>query len=398
MRHIMNPSFINADFDSRAVTFENPTGARGRGGMAANGRKGAPSRLLVPGEKVTLADIGGPGTVRHMWMTVMPMPPEALRAVWLEVFYDGGESPSVSVPMLDFFGLPHGRPVAFDSALLACREGRGFNSYLPLPFAGNIRVELTNSSSRPVMLYYQFDYTLEPSLDEGIGYLHVSFRRENPTLLRQDFTLTDGFAGPGRFLGCNVGVRVIDEGDWYGEGELKIYRDGDEEWPTICGTGLEDYVGTAWGMGRHHGYYAGTPLLVAAPREGGGHSDMPSFVGFYRWHLADPVMFAKSLTVSLQQIGAIFFRPGQEEKMAAYEKTNPSAGNGYLRNLSPEVLAWGLAERVDDYCATSYVYLLTPQAVPTLDLAAAVADVVRLPFEEPSQMESILGGSSSPVQ
>src|SRR5580704_14103054 len=122
MRNILNPSIINADLDCRAITFENLTGDRGRGGMAANGRKGAPSKLIVPGEKLILADIDGPGTVRHMWVTVMPMPPQDLRAVWMEIFYDGSETPSVSVPMLDFFGLPHGRPVAFDSALLACRE------------------------------------------------------------------------------------------------------------------------------------------------------------------------------------------------------------------------------------------------------------------------------------
>ncbi len=393
MRDILNPSVIDPELDCRAVTFENPTGERGAGGRAASGRKGAPSRIVAPGEKVTLADLDGPGTVRHMWMTVMPMPPEELRAVWMEVFYDGSGYPSVSVPLLDFFGMPHGRPVAFDSALLACHEGRGLNSYFPMPFPGNLRIELTNSSSRPVILYYQVDYTLEPALDEAVGYLHVSFRRENPTRLRQDFTVAQGFNGPGRFLGCNVGIRVIDDGDWYGEGELKIYRDGDREWPTICGTGLEDYVGTAWGMGRHAGWYSGSPLMVSKPIEGGGEADLPTFVGFYRWHLADPIMFTKSVTVSLQQIGAVLFRPGQEEKMAAYEKTNPAAGTGYLRNLSSDVLAWGLAERVDDYCATAYLYLTTPQAVPSLDVDIAVADVHRLHFEQPHRMESILAGS-----
>ncbi len=392
-RHLLDPSFIDPNLDCRAVTFENPTGERGRGGMAADGRKGAPSRLIAPGENLTLADLEGPGTVRHIWMTVMPMPPEALRAVWMEVYYEGNASPSVSAPIADFFGMPHGRPVAFDSALLSCHEGRGFNSYLPMPFRGNVRIELTNSSVRPVMLYFQIDYTLEPHVDEAAGYLHASFRRENPTHLRKDFTIVEGFEGPGRFLGCNVGVRVIDEGDWYGEGELKIYRDGDGEWPTICGTGLEDYVGSAWGMGRHAEWYAGAPLMVAPPHGDGSVSDNPAFVGFYRWHLADPVMFSESLTITLQQIGSALFRAGEEEKMAAYEGTNPAAGLGYLRNLSPDVLAWGLAERVDDYCSTAYVYLMGPQAVPRVDVAGAVADVIRLPFERPDRMEAILAGS-----
>jgi Protein of unknown function (DUF2961) len=385
---------IDPALDCRAVTFENPSGRRGRGGMAANGRKGAPSRLIMPGEKVTLAELDGPGTVRHIWMTVMPMPPEALRAVWMEVFYDGNALPSVSVPVLDFFGMPHGRPVAFDSAVIACHEGLGLNSYLPMPFLAHMRMELTNSSPRPVIIYYQVDYTLESSLDEEVGYLHVSFRRENPTRLREDFTIARDFKGPGRFLGCNVGIRVIDEGDWYGEGELKVYRDGDGEWPTICGTGLEDYVGSAWGMGRHSGWYAGSPLMVCPPAENGGESDRPTFVGFYRWHLADPIMFAESVTVTLQQIGSVRFLAGEEERMESYERTNPAAGTGYLRNLWPGVLAWGLAERVDDYCATAYVYLMTPQVVPALDIAGAVADVARLPYEQPHRMESMVSGST----
>jgi hypothetical protein len=393
LRHPFDPSFIDPDLDGRAVTFENPTGARGGGGMAAHGRKGAPSRLIAPGESLTLADLDGPGTVRHMWMTVMPMPPEALRAVWMEVYYEGNASPSVSAPVADFFGVPLGRPVAFDSAFLSCHEGRGFNSYLPMPFRGNVRIELTNSSARPVMLYFQIDYTLETHMDEAVSYLHASFRRENPTQLRRDFTIAHGFEGPGRFLGCNVGIRVVDEGDWYGEGELKIYRDGDGQWPTICGTGLEDYVGSAWGMGQHAGWYAGAHLVVAPPRDDGGVSDNPAFVGFYRWHLADPVMFSETLTVTIQQIGSVLFRAGDEERMAAYERTNPAAGLGYLRHLSPDVLAWGLAERVDDYCSTAYVYLTAPQAVPRLDVADAVADVNRLPFERPDRMEAILNGS-----
>jgi hypothetical protein len=390
VRNVLNPAFIDPALDSRAVTFENPSGARGAGGSASGGRKGAPSRLIAAGERVTLADLEGPGTIRHIWVTVMPMPPEAMRAVSIEVFYDGLPAPSVSVPLLDFFGLPHGRPAAFSSALLTCQEGRGFNSYLPMPFGERVRMELSNSSARPILCYYQIDYTLEPSLQEDVGYLHVSFRRENPTTLQQDFTIADGFVGPGRFLGCNVGVRVLDEGDWYGEGEVKIYRDGDQDLPTICGTGLEDYVGTGWGLGAHAAPYAGAPLVVAPP---GRREESPEaiFVGFYRWHLPDPVMFTDSLRVTIQQIGAVTFLEGQEEKMRDYERTHPVAGTGYLRHLSPGVLAFGLAERVDDYCATAYVYLSTPQPVPLLDVALAAADVGRLPFERPHRMESILG-------
>lgn len=381
---VWNPAVVDPNLDSRAATFENPTGARGAGGTAHGGRKGAPNRRLKPGERVVLADIDGPGIVRHIWMTFPPARPERMRSVYLEVFYDGAAEPSVSVPCLDFFGLPHGRPVEFSSALTAAQEGRGFNSYVPLPFGRNIRIELVNGAPKHVILYYQVDYTLQRELPSDLGRLHASFRRENPTVLRRDFVIADDLRGPGRFLGCNVGVRTIDHAQWYGEGEVKIYRDGDHALPTICGTGLEDYAGSAWGMGAHAAPYGGAPLIVQS-----GRSPNPEFVGFYRWHVPDPVMFAQSLRVTIQQIGAMSFLDGQEEQLARYEETNPVAGAGWLRNLGPGLMAWGIAERVDDFCATAYVYCMDPQPVPRLDLEAALADIERRDFERPLPQEQL---------
>jgi hypothetical protein len=379
---IWNPAVIDTRLDSRATSFENPTGARGAGGSAYGGRKGAPNRRLEPGERVVLADIEGSGVVRHIWMTFMPSRPERMRSLYLEVFYDGATEPSVSVPCLDFFGLPHGRPVPYDSALTSAQEGRGFISYVPMPFRRGIRIVLVNGAEKRAMLYYQVDYTLQPEVPPDLGYLHVSFRRDNPTEMRRDFVIADGLRGPGRFLGCNVGVRVIDEGQWYGEGEVKVYRDGDDELPTICGTGLEDYVGSAWGMGPHSAPFGGAPLVVGK----NGEID-PDFVGFYRWHIPDPIMFERDLRVTIQQIGAMAFMAGQEAELEAYERTNPVAGTGWVRDIAPGMLAWGIAERVDDYCATSYVYCVEPQPVPPLDVAAATADIERRDFESPLPQE-----------
>ena len=384
MWSIFDPSRLDLRLDSRAVTFENPTGERGAGGRACGGRKGAPSRRIAAGETVTLADLHGPGTLRHIWMTFPPAPPEVMRAVWMEVFYDGADEPSISVPCLDFFGVPHGRPAAYASLLTAVQEGRGFNAYFPMPFRHHVRVQLTNSAPLPTDLYYQIDYTLEPDLPAEAGYLHVAFNRENPTTQKQDFVITEGLRGPGRFLGCTVGVRTIDPGFWYGEGEVKIYRDGDGEYPTICGTGLEDYVGSAWGMGPHHTLYAGAPLEVRPD-----NALNPDFVGFYRWHLADPVMFERSLRVTIQQIGYALFTAGQEEEFEAYARTNPAAGRGWDRNPRPGVIARGIAERIDDYCATAYVYCLLPQPVPRLDVASALADIGRRPYETPHPFEAV---------
>jgi hypothetical protein len=397
---VLHPAFVDPSLDSRAITFENPTGARGAGGTAHGGRKGAPNRRVRAGERVVLADIEGRGIVRHLWMTWLPAPPEQMRALVLEVFYGDATEPSVSVPALDFFGLPHGRPVAYHSALLAANEGRGFNAYLPMPFRDGVRFEIRNGGSRTTSLYFQVDYTLEPQVPAELGYLHVGFRRENPTTLRRDFTIVDGLEGPGRFLGCNVGVRVLDPCDWYGEGEVKVYRDGDDALPTICGTGLEDYVGSAWGMGAHSAPYGGAPLVVVPPA---GHAPVagganPDFVGFYRWHLPDPVMFGRELRVTIQQIGERFFPAGQERELAAYERTNPVAGEGWMKGI-PGMLAWGIAERVDDYCATSYVYCTRPQPVPRLDLADALADIERKPYESARPFENVsavLSASDAP--
>jgi hypothetical protein len=395
---IWYPAFIDPSMDCRAATFENPTGERGRGGIAHGGRKGAPSRRLAAGERVVLADVTGPGTIRHVWMTFLPGPPETMRALFIEVFYNGAQHPSVSVPCLDFFALPHGRPVPYSSALTSAQEGRGFNSYIPMPFEGHARVEIVNGASSSATLYYPIDYTLEPSLTVGSGYLHVSFRRDNPTVQRRDFVIAEGIEGPGRFLGCNVGVRVIDPGNWYGEGEVKMYRDGDRDLPTICGTGLEDYVGSAWGLGPHASLFSGAPLVVGPPDTTSDRDGPPGsvdFVGFYRWHLGDPIMFADELRVTIQQIGMAFFGPGQELEMKAYERTNPVAGAGWIRQPDRTVPAWGITERVDDYCATSYVYSRRPQSVPPLDIDTAVADIGRRQYERPYPMEAMMAEINS---
>lgn len=369
-------SLVTPTVATRSISFENPTGARGAGGAAAGGRKGSPYRIVGPGERVVVADIAGPGTIRHVWMTFPLGPPEALRAKVIEVFYDGADEPSVSVPAVDFFGVPWGRPVPLSSALVAINEGRGFNSYVPLPFRRSVRVEYLNGAERADYLYAQVDYTLEPDLPAGAGYLHATFRRENPTVLRRDFVIAEGLRGPGRFLGCVVGVRVLDGGAWYGEGEVKVYLDGDRDLPTICGTGLEDYVGSAWGMGPHQGFYAGAPLEVRDP--GRASDGCPDFVGFYRWHVPDPIMFAEELRVTIQQIGYEIHREGGEAAMAARQPAGdgwhvPAAGSG--------IIGMGIAERVDDYCAVAFVVCAEPQPVPRVDLGTATADVARLPYE-----------------
>jgi len=376
---------VDLGLDCRAVTFENPTGARGAGGTAGGGRKGAPNRLIGPGERVVLADLRGPGTIRHVWLTIPPAPPEVMRAVCLEVFYDDLDEPSISVPCLDLFGVAHGRPVELTSALTTVQEGRGFNSYVPMAFGDRIRVELVNGASRPTLLYFQIDHTLGGEVGEG--RLHATFRRANPTTLREDFVIAEGLRGPGRFLGCVVGVRPLDGGTWYGEGEVKVFRDGDVDHPTICGTGLEDYVGTAWGMGAHLAPYAGVPLDLRPPDAEPG--SIPDLVGFYRWHVLDPITFDRDLRVTIQQIGYDVFLAGDEGRLADAEARGLPAGNGLQRPTDGPLLAHGIVERVDDVCATALVVCAEPQPVPRVDVAAAVADLERRDYERPHPFERV---------
>lgn len=380
----MDIARVDVSLDSRAITFENPTGGRGAGGTVAGGRKGAPSKRVAPGERVVLADLDGPGVVRHVWITFPPAPPEVMRALVLEVFYDRGDAPSVSVPALDFFGLPHGRPVPYASALSTAQEGRGFNSYLPLPFRDHLRVELTNHADRALDVYYQLDLTLQ-DVPADAGHLHVSFRRENPTTMGRDFVIADGFSGPGRFAGCVVGVRVLDEGMWYGEGEVKVFRDGDIELPTICGTGLEDYVGTAWGMGAHHAPYSGSPLAVRPKGQA-----QPAFLGFYRWHEPDPIVFSTDLRVTIQQIGMHLFTDANA--FDAFAATHPAAGHGWAMQPRSGIHAMGICERVDDYCAAAFVYCVRPQPVPRVDVTAALVDIGRLDWEPTLPLEGLFAG------
>lgn len=388
------PSEIDPTLESRSISFENPTGARGAGGRSHGGRKGSPFQEIEAGERVVLADIAGPGTLRHVWITIPPAPPERMRGVRLEVFYDGLPTPSINVPLPDFFGVPLGRPVPLVTALSTIQEGRGFNAYHPMPFERRLRFELVNESGVRQLLYYQIDYTLDSKRpdapDREPSYLHVAYRRENPTVQKRDFVIVEGLRGPGRFLGCVVGVRVSQDElfAWYGEGEVKMYLDGDTTHPTICGTGLEDYVGTAWAMSPHQAPFAGVPFEIRDPAR--PDRRMPDMTGFYRWHVPDPIVFRESLRVTIQQIGAVFVLPGEDAKRAAIDAHHPVAGTGWRRMAGAVPAEWAIAERSDDYCAAAFVYCREPQPVRRYAPAEATDAIGRFPYEKASPAEGAL--------
>ncbi len=343
---------------TRWYSFENPSGAPGEGGKANEGRKGAAFRAIKAGESVTLADVPGPGTIRRIWCTVRGRP-EILRGLVIRFYWENEEAPSAEVPLQDFFGIPFARQVRFESGLFSNPEGRSFNCSVPMPFKQHARIVVENQA--PVdagEFFYDIDCTVGEAHPDNIGYFHALFRRENPTVPGRDFEILPRIAGEGRYLGCNVGIRPIEpyrEPFWFGEGELKMYIDDDREWPTLVGTGTEDMVGAAWGLGRFDHLYQGCLL---SEREHG-------VWGFYRYHVPDPVFFAKSIRVALQQIaggtvGQLRKLPPERypELVSTHKRFDPADF------ADPSAAGrWENFEAPQDVCATAYWYQKSPYPV-----------------------------------
>lgn len=337
--------------ESRWASGENPAGERGKGGQANGGRKGAPTVAIKAGESRVLAEaVGASGTVRRIWMTFWDRSPRMLRSLRIDMYWDGAKTPAVSAPLGDFFGISLGQTTAFQSALFANPEGRSFNCFIPMPFRTGMKIVLTNESSTNIdHLYYDVDYTLGDRHGARVLYFHAHFRRENPTLLQKDYELLPRVEGRGRYLGVNVGVIVNHKeyfNTWWGEGEVKVYLDGDRELPTLSGTGTEDYIGTAWGQGQFVNQYTGSPIA----------DDKSRHFCFYRYHVPDPVYFYKEIRVTIQQIG--YFGSGDRQMMTQANRRLYQAGPGLVEKDKSKD---GLFERQDDWSSCAYFYLDKPE-------------------------------------
>ena len=313
---------------SRSVSFENSTGEPGNGGKTASGlgvgRKGFPAKNIVPDETVVLCDITGPGTIRHIWMTgSFNNDPVGIRSMVVRGYWEGEEHPSIECPLGDFMGSAHGKVNAYQSAVHSTGINSAFNIWLPMPFQKSGKLTLTNEGDRDITVFYQVDYTTGDQHPDDLGRLHVCFLRENPTTLKTDFEILPKREGKGRYLGTVMGIRSFDE-HWWGEGEIKIYMDGDTEFPTICGTGSEDYVCLSYGMQQ-------TPYLYQ-----GCSWNQKGYVSMYRWHLPDPIYWKKDCRITIQQIG--------------YDRSRQDSTG------TP------LYERADDWCCATFWYEPVPSA------------------------------------
>ena len=309
---------------SRSVNCENPYGEKGKGGMAESilgpSRKGAPCiKGIAPGSVTTLAQIEGSGVIQHIWMTVTDQTEKdkyVLRDLVLRMYWDDEKRPSVEVPLGDFFCCGFGRGCIVNSLPIVVNPTRGMNCYFPMPFRKGARITLENQHECEVpAFFYQIDYLLTDDIAEDITYFHAQWKRERITRKQIDYTILDQVKGKGHYVGTYLALTAL-ERYWWGEGEVKFYIDGDEAYPTICGTGTEDYFGGAWSFAEQQDGktvertystpFMGYPYYSAHDESVHNfyHNDdtLPQR-GFYRWHIMDPILFEEDIRVTIQQIG-----------------------------------------------------------------------------------------------
>ena len=303
------------EYESRSISAENFTGEKGSGAMAEDsplhtaykklgkGWKVSPAYEIKPGEVFEAANINGMGEIRHIWMTVGS---NRNRKLILRMYWDNSDTPSVEVPLCDFFASAFHSKFAQISSIPVCvNPNKGFNCYWNMPFYKNCRITVENLHKDPIVLFYQIDYILG-DIPKNQGYFHAQFRRVNPVKYKDDYTILDNVKGNGQYVGTYMFWGVNSNG-WWGEGEIKFYIDGDKDYPTICGTGTEDYFCGAYcfecGDGKYIEYttpYAGMPQVIRA--DGSMFNSMERF-SLYRWHITDPIYFHKDLKVTIQDLG-----------------------------------------------------------------------------------------------
>lgn len=302
-----------SDAKTLSVSPENPTGEKGKGGMAVQGTASHEARelgqgwkvnpfvIIEPGKTFVLADVSGPGAIQHIWMT----PTGNWRYSILRMYWDDEKEPSVEVPVGDFFAAGWGKYARVSSLAVAVNPGSAFNSYWTMPFRKRARITMENLDREPMRLYYQIDYA-STQIPKDAAYFHAQFRRVNPLPYKQVYTIVDNIKGKGHYVGTYMAWGVHNSG-WWGEGEIKFYMDGDKDFPTINGTGTEDYFCGSYNFENKEkrqyeefsSPYSGLPQVI---RPDGLYQSQQRF-GLYRWHIPDPIRFETELRVTIQALG-----------------------------------------------------------------------------------------------
>ncbi len=310
----MGNLYLLSNAKTRSISPENFTGEKGKGGMCEleNGSAKSAARELgrgwkvnpfirIPaGETFVIADVEGPGCIQHIWLT----PTGFWRSTILRIYWDDREAPSVECPIGDFFASGWNEFSQISSLAVCVNPGSAFNCYWPMPFRKHCRMTLENRSDDTVTMYYQIDYTLT-DVPEDAGYFHAQFRRVNPLPYKSNYVILDGVRGKGQYVGTYMAWGVNNSG-WWGEGEIKFFLDGDGEFPTICGTGTEDYFCGSYNFEnkKEHQYQSfTTPYAGMAVTGTDGLYRSQLRFGLYRWHIMDPIRFESDLKVTIQALG-----------------------------------------------------------------------------------------------
>lgn len=367
---------FNDDIETRWSSPENKNAVKGQGGKENNTAKGHAFDSIPAGATYTLLDIKDQGIINRIWITIRDRSPQMLRGLKLEMYWDGADKPAVSVPFGDFFGVGLGQTTTFQNALFANAEGRSFNCFIPMPFKTGAKIQVVNESGlRQENIFYDIDYSLIKEWKDAYLYFHAYWQRDTATKLAQDFEILPQLEGKGRFLGTNVGVAANPayRKSWFGEGEVKIYLDDDKAYPTLNGTGTEDYIGTAWGQGKFINQYTGCSVA----------DDSLLQWSFYRYHIPDPVVFRTGCRVTMQQLGgdntdsvATYQREGTAlipvANIDAKQQYNYYSKDSIVNlNNSSTPRGWTNFYRSDDVSAVAYFYLDKPVSnLKTLQPAA----------------------------
>ncbi|QQO08396.1 glycoside hydrolase family 172 protein [Breznakiella homolactica] len=335
--------------ESRSVSPENPGGSKGGGGKAAGklgpGRKGRAYIDIDQGETAVLADIEGPGVINHIWITVQDKTDKGvfvLRDFVLRMYWDDEQTPSVEVPLGDFFCNGFSTKCNVYSMPILVAPYGGFNSFFSMPFRRRARITIENQHPGPMhAFFYTVNYSLVPELPPETAYFHAQWRRERVTEIGRDYVIADGIRGTGHYVGTYLAWTAL-ERYWWGEGEIKCYIDGDTDFPTICGTGVEDYVGGAWGFYEldESGYFRTEESTYCSPFMGYpfyskidntrpkayGYDALPMH-GLYRWHILDPIRFKEDFLITVQQIG--------HDGDTLFERSDDIASTAYWYQMEP---------------------------------------------------------------
>ena len=300
------------DAESRSLSAENFTGEKGKGGMATKensyhakcahasrelglGWKVSPCVVIPAGETMAIMDHDGPGVIRHIWIT---LDAKFYRNLIIRIYWDGEENPSVECPVGDLLCCSWKARQNIMAIPINVNPSGGMNIFFPMPFKKHARITVENDGVEECdHFFYTINYTLEP-VEEDALYFHAQFRRTNPVPYGEDYVMADGIEGQGQYVGTFMSWQQNNAG-WWGEGEIKMFIDGDDKFPTICGTGTEDYFGGAWGFGRQD---------YTAPYFGflqvhGQSGNVGARMTLYRFHAHDPIYFKSDLKVTMQALG-----------------------------------------------------------------------------------------------